>query len=190
MIEFEPRDGVRFVKNVMVGMEDGVRVTLDMHVPDDGSQDWKTQSYPLLLEHIPYRKDDSLPYSGYHHRFAQNGIIGMVGASYGGFTAVQVAVLAPPHLATSIPIYFTNDRYTDDCHYRGGAMRCYYAPLPATMGRVVPTRTIVASGPEAYRLSVRPSVRRKQRGPPGRQLPDAVAPPAESRRSILSSCAH
>ncbi|MCH2661915.1 CocE/NonD family hydrolase, partial [bacterium] len=25
-----------------------------------------------------------------------------------------------------IPVYFTDDRYTDDCHYRGGAWRCYY----------------------------------------------------------------
>ncbi|MCW5853940.1 MAG: CocE/NonD family hydrolase, partial [Anaerolineae bacterium] len=30
------------------------------------------------------------------------------------------------HLATIIPMYFTDDRYTDDCHYRGGAWRCYY----------------------------------------------------------------
>ena len=32
----------------------------------------------------------------------------------------------PPHLVTVIPMNFTDDRYTDDCHYRGGAWRCYY----------------------------------------------------------------
>ena len=76
MIEFEPQDGVRFIKNVMIEMEDGVRVALDMHVPDDGAGDWRVQAQPLLLEYIPYRKDDNAPYSGHHHRLAQNGIIG------------------------------------------------------------------------------------------------------------------
>jgi hypothetical protein len=50
----------------------------------------------------------------------------MFGSSYGGFTAVQVAALRPKHLTTIIPVYFTDDRYTDDCHYRGGCMRGYY----------------------------------------------------------------
>ena len=173
MIEFEPKDGARFIKDVRVPMADGVELSLDMHVPveADGSQDWATTPRPLLMEYIPYRKDDSPPYSGYHNDFAQHGIIGarldcrgsgasggvtadeysvqeqldgaaaiewlatqpwctgkigMIGASYGGFSAVQIAALAPEHLTTIIPIYFTDDRYTDDCHYRGGAMRCYY----------------------------------------------------------------
>ncbi len=33
---------------------------------------------------------------------------------------------ASPHLTTIVPIFFTDDRYTDDCHYRGGCSRCYY----------------------------------------------------------------
>ena len=55
-----------------------------------------------------------------------DGKIAMTGGSYGGFTCVQIAALAPPHLVTIIPWNFTDDRYTDDCHYRGGAWRCYY----------------------------------------------------------------
>ncbi len=55
-----------------------------------------------------------------------DGKVAMTGGSYGGFTSVQVAALAPPHLGTIIPWNFTDDRYTDDCHYRGGAWRCYY----------------------------------------------------------------
>ena len=55
-----------------------------------------------------------------------DGKVAMTGGSYGGFTSVQVAALAPPHLETIIPWNFTDDRYTDDCHYRGGALRCYY----------------------------------------------------------------
>jgi putative CocE/NonD family hydrolase len=56
-----------------------------------------------------------------------NGNIGMFGTSYGGFTAIQVAMQQPPHLKAIVPIYATDDRYTDDCHYtRGGNMRMYY----------------------------------------------------------------
>ena len=33
----------------------------------------------------------------------------------------------PPHLAAIVPIYATDDRYTDDCHYTpGGSMRMYF----------------------------------------------------------------
>ena len=165
----QPKNGVRFIKNVMIPTSDGVRLAMDMHVPD--SDDWEQMPRPLILEYIPYRKDDTAPYSGYHNYFAQHGFIGarldcrgtgssegvntdeytpreqqdgveaiewlaaqpwcsgkiaMFGASYGGFTSVQIAAHRPPHLTTIIPMYFTDDRYTDDCHYRGGALRCYY----------------------------------------------------------------
>jgi pimeloyl-ACP methyl ester carboxylesterase len=46
----------------------------------------------------------------------------MWGISYGGFTAIQVALLHPPHLAAIVPMMATDDRYTDDVHYLGGCM--------------------------------------------------------------------
>jgi putative CocE/NonD family hydrolase len=55
-----------------------------------------------------------------------DGHVNMMGISYGGFTALQVASHAPPHLTSIIPVDFTDDRYTDDCHYRGGLLRMYY----------------------------------------------------------------
>ncbi len=56
-----------------------------------------------------------------------NGNVGMYGGSYSGFTAMQVASHRPPHLKAIVPLYVTDDRYTDDCHYdRGGNMRMYY----------------------------------------------------------------
>ena len=55
-----------------------------------------------------------------------DGHVNMMGISYGGFTALQVAAHAPPHLTSIIPVDFTDDRYTDDCHYRGGLLRMYY----------------------------------------------------------------
>jgi putative CocE/NonD family hydrolase len=56
-----------------------------------------------------------------------NGRVGMFGTSYGGFTCIQVAMHRPPHLKAIVPMYATDDRYTDDCHYTpGGNMRLYY----------------------------------------------------------------
>ena len=49
-----------------------------------------------------------------------NGNVGMWGISYGGFTAIQVAMLRPPHLRAIVPVYASDDRYTDDVHYIGG----------------------------------------------------------------------
>src|SRR3954466_9598022 len=49
-----------------------------------------------------------------------NGRVGMWGISYGGFTAIQVAKLHPPHLAAIVPMMATDDRFTDDVHYLGG----------------------------------------------------------------------
>lgn len=51
-----------------------------------------------------------------------NGHVGMWGVSYGGFTSIQIAALRPPHLRAIIPMYATDDRYTDDVHYHGGCL--------------------------------------------------------------------
>jgi putative CocE/NonD family hydrolase len=51
-----------------------------------------------------------------------NGNVGMWGISYGGFTAIQVAKLRPPHLRAIVPMYATDDRYLDDVHYVGGCV--------------------------------------------------------------------
>ncbi len=55
-----------------------------------------------------------------------DGHVNMMGISYGGFSALQVAAHQPPHLTSIIPVDFTDDRYHDDCHYQGGLMRQYY----------------------------------------------------------------
>ena len=55
-----------------------------------------------------------------------DGHVNMMGISYGGFSALQVATHQPPHLTSIIPVDFTDDRYHDDCHYQGGLMRLYY----------------------------------------------------------------
>ena len=65
-----------------------------------------------------------------------SGSVGMLGASYSGFTCLQVAALTPPALKAIAPAYFTDRRYTDDCHYKGGCLRGYYDVLTYGLGMV------------------------------------------------------
>ena len=52
-----------------------------------------------------------------------DGNVGMYGTSYSGFNSLQVACERPPELKAVVAIYATDDRYTDDVHYMGGAQR-------------------------------------------------------------------
>ena len=72
----------------------------------------------------------------------------MWGTSYSGFNSLQVACERPPALKAICAIYATDDRWTDDVHWRGGALRlvdlvdyCHYMtpmtllpPVPAVWG--------------------------------------------------------
>ena len=51
------------------------------------------------------------------------GAVGMYGTSYSGFNSLQVAAERPPALKAVIAIYASDDRYTDDVHYTGGAVK-------------------------------------------------------------------
>jgi putative CocE/NonD family hydrolase len=51
-----------------------------------------------------------------------NGAVGMRGVSWGGFSTLQTAALAPPALKAIMPMCATDMRYTDDAHYIGGAL--------------------------------------------------------------------
>ncbi|MCB1387406.1 MAG: CocE/NonD family hydrolase [Nitratireductor sp.] len=51
-----------------------------------------------------------------------NGKVGMMGISWGGFNALQVAALRPPALKAIITLCSTVDRYSDDIHYKGGCL--------------------------------------------------------------------
>src|SRR5688572_6345104 len=74
-----------------------------------------------------------------------DGAIGMWGISYGGFTAIQVAALRPPHLRAIVPIMATDDRYLDDVHYRGGCVTVselsQYAVSQVAMNAMPPEAT-------------------------------------------------
>ncbi|MDF1736022.1 MAG: CocE/NonD family hydrolase [Minwuia sp.] len=51
-----------------------------------------------------------------------SGTVGMMGISWGGFNALQVAALAPDPLKAIITLCSTDDRYADDIHYKGGCL--------------------------------------------------------------------
>jgi hypothetical protein len=51
------------------------------------------------------------------------GNVGMYGTSWGGFNSLQVAMERPPALRAIVPIYASDDRYTDDVHYMGGILK-------------------------------------------------------------------
>jgi putative CocE/NonD family hydrolase len=51
-----------------------------------------------------------------------SGAVGMMGISWGGFNALQVAALKPPALKAIVTLCSTDDRYADDAHYMGGCL--------------------------------------------------------------------
>ena len=51
-----------------------------------------------------------------------NGIVGMIGISWGGFNGLQIAAMQPPALKAIVSVCSTDDRYADDVHYMGGCL--------------------------------------------------------------------
>lgn len=51
-----------------------------------------------------------------------NGRVGMLGISWGGFNALQVAARRPAGLGGVITVCSSDDRYADDVHYMGGCL--------------------------------------------------------------------
>ena len=51
-----------------------------------------------------------------------SGRTGMMGISWGGFNALQVAARRPPSLGAIVAVCSSDDRYADDVHYMGGCL--------------------------------------------------------------------
>ncbi len=62
-----------------------------------------------------------------------NGSVGMMGISWGGFNALQVAAKQPPALKAIVTLCSTDDRYADDIHYKGGLLLTENQGWGATM---------------------------------------------------------
>jgi putative CocE/NonD family hydrolase len=77
----------------------------------------------LLGEYLQGEQDDALEVIAWLARQPwSNGAVGMRGISWGGFSSLQAAALAPPALKAIIPQCASDNRYTDDAHYVGGAL--------------------------------------------------------------------
>ncbi len=77
-----------------------------------------------------------------------DGQVGMWGTSYSGFNSLQIACEQPPALKAICAIYSSDDRWTDDVHWRGAALKlvdlvdynhymtpmCVLPPVPAVWG--------------------------------------------------------
>lgn len=51
-----------------------------------------------------------------------NGNVGIIGISWGGFNALQIASMRPKALKAVISVASTDDRYSDDVHHMGGCL--------------------------------------------------------------------
>jgi predicted acyl esterase len=77
----------------------------------------------LLDEYLPQEQRDGVEVIAW--AAAQpwcSGAVGLIGKSWGGFNALQIAALRPPALRGIITVCSTDDRYADDVHYMGGCL--------------------------------------------------------------------
>ena len=51
-----------------------------------------------------------------------DGNVGMIGISWGGFNALQIAALQPAQLKAIVAVSASDDRYADDIHHMGGTL--------------------------------------------------------------------
>ncbi|HEX2785964.1 MAG TPA: CocE/NonD family hydrolase [Ilumatobacteraceae bacterium] len=77
------------------------------------------------------------------------GAVGMMGISWGGFNALQVAARRPPALKAVISIASSVDRYNDDIHYRNGCQ------LGAQLGWATTVLGYISRPPDSDVVGVR-----------------------------------
>ncbi|MER9254441.1 CocE/NonD family hydrolase [Mesorhizobium sp. M0598] len=74
-------------------------------------------------EYVKQEQDDAVEAIEWITRQAWcSGSVGMIGISWGGFSALQVAARRPKGLKAIITHCSTDDRYADDAHYKGGCI--------------------------------------------------------------------
>src|SRR5262249_52004784 len=71
-VVIEAKHKVRIEHNVLIPVRDGKKLSADLIRPEDDGR------YPVIIEYIPYRKDD-LTQGGYdaHYYFAERGFVGV-----------------------------------------------------------------------------------------------------------------
>ena len=112
----------------------GVRVDLRGSGESDGL---------MFDEYARQEQDDALEIIAWIARQPWcSGAVGMMGISWGGFNALQVAALRPPALRAIITVCSTDDRYADDVHFMGAAL------LTSNFGWGFALQGIIATPPD------------------------------------------
>lgn len=103
------------------------------------------------------------------------GAVGSWGKSYGGFTCIQLAANRPPALRAIAPVYATDDRYSDDMHFDGGALCAFELtnyPIRMIAMNALPPELAGAGSETAWRRRIEETpawvlswVRHQQDGP-------------------------
>ncbi len=74
-------------------------------------------------EYVPREQEDTLAVLDWlEDQDWCTGDIGMWGVSWGGFSALQTAMLRPRQLKAIAPVHATHDRFSCDVHYTGGSL--------------------------------------------------------------------
>jgi putative CocE/NonD family hydrolase len=77
----------------------------------------------LQDEYSPQEQDDAEQVIDWlAHQTWCSGAVGMIGVSWGGFAALQMAARHPEALRGVVAIHASDDRYSDDVHYVGGCV--------------------------------------------------------------------
>ena len=88
----------------------------------------------LFDEYTKQEQDDAIAVINWLARQPWcTGKVGMMGISWGGFNSLQVAARRPPQLKAIITLCSTDDRYSDDIHYKGGCLLTENLGWAATM---------------------------------------------------------
>ena len=80
----------------------------------------------LVDEYLLQEQDDTIEVLAWLEQQPWcTGKVAMIGYSWGGFAGLQVAARQPSQLAAVVTINSVVRRYTDDCHYTGGAVNAH-----------------------------------------------------------------
>ncbi len=78
---------------------------------------------PPMDEYVAREQDDCIEALAWIARQSWcSGRTGLFGLSWGANAALQIAARQPPSLKAIIPVHGTDDRFTDDIHYKNGCL--------------------------------------------------------------------
>ncbi len=118
-IPYRKNDGTRARDEPMHGYLSG-HGYVDVRVDMRGTGESDGLCYD---EYLKIEQDDALEVIDWISKQPWcDGNVGMMGKSWSGFNSLQVAARRPPALKAIIVLGFTDDRYNDDIHYKGGCL--------------------------------------------------------------------